>query len=70
MNDDDYEYVAAQAEAEGRRRGWSEAIDAARDAVAAQHLRTEDGQILRQGGDWEHALDRALAAIDSLRGEQ
>ena len=27
--DDDYAYVAAQAEADGRRRGWSEALDAA-----------------------------------------
>lgn len=49
--------------------GYEEGLDAARDAVAAQHLRTEDGQILRQGGDWEHAVDRALAAIDALRDQ-
>ena len=29
LEDDDYAYVAAQAEADGRRRGWSEALDAA-----------------------------------------
>ena len=34
LEDDDYAYVAAQAEADGRRRGWSEALDAAREAVA------------------------------------
>ena len=49
--------------------GYEEGLDAARDAVAAQHLRTDDGQILRQGGDWEHAVDRALAAIDALRDQ-
>lgn len=37
MEDDDYAYVAAQAEAEGRRRGWANAMDAAREAVAAIH---------------------------------
>ena len=35
MEDDDYAYVAAQAEADGRWRGWVEALDAAREAVAA-----------------------------------
>lgn len=34
MEDDDYAYVAAQAEADGRWRGWTEALDAAREAVA------------------------------------
>ena len=36
MEDDDYAYVAAQAEADGRRRGWSEALDAAWQAVAQE----------------------------------
>ena len=35
LEDDDYAYVAAQAEAEGRRRGWNEALEAARDAVVS-----------------------------------
>ena len=51
------------------RRVEDRVLKEARDAVAAQHLRTDDGQILRQGGDWEHAVDRALAAIDALRDQ-
>ena len=37
MEDDDYAYVAAQSEADGRRRGWSEALIAARAALAMTH---------------------------------
>ena len=55
MEDDDYAYVAAQAEADGRWRGWVEALDAAREAV-------ERVSSLLQ------PLGPALAAIDALRG--
>lgn len=34
-------------------------------AVESVYLRTDDGEILRQGGSWENALDRAIAAIKS-----
>ena len=54
MEDDDYAYVAAQAEADGRWRGWTEALDAAREAV-------ERVSSLLQ------PLGPALAAIDALR---
>lgn len=33
LEDDDYSYVAAQAEADGRRRGWANALEAALEAV-------------------------------------
>jgi hypothetical protein len=33
MEDDDYAYVAAQAEADGRRQGWAAALNAVREAV-------------------------------------
>jgi hypothetical protein len=61
MNDDDYAYVAAQAEAEGRRRGWNEALDAARKAVEAASVRNDTSYAMRM---------QVLAAIDALRGEQ
>ena len=63
MEDDDYAYVAAQAEADGRRRGWADALDAARRAVDSaldappQHNVRVVAQI-------------ALAAIDALREEK
>lgn len=62
MEDDDYAHVAAQAEAEGRRCGWNEALDAARAAVrhALGPMDTDD--------PGQH--DAALAAIDALREEQ
>ena len=62
MNDDDYAYVAAQAEAEGRWRGWSEALDAAREAVMAlcQHPKS-----MPNGWLCSHAL--AASTIDALR---
>ena len=62
LEDDDYAYVAAQAEADGRRRGWNEALDAARDAVADL-----PGW---QGLEWGMYMNDALAAIDALRKEQ
>lgn len=72
LEDDDYAYVAAQAEADGRRRGWNEALDAAREAVAKE---AERGPLysVRNSDDalrgW-HAMSRhALATIDALRGE-
>ena len=73
MNDDDYAYVAAQAEAEGRRRGWNEALDAAQNAVCAL---MDDGSDRSISGkkqpdeDYYWAIDDAAAAIDALRGEQ
>ena len=63
MEDDDYAYVAAQAEADGRWRGWTEALDAAREAVARTC-----GHTKHQGGR-SCAHDDALAAIDALREE-
>ena len=62
MEDDDYAYVAAQAEADGRRRGWSEALDAAREAVAAI------GDDCNCYEDLGIRAD-ALSAIDVLREE-
>ena len=63
MEDDDYAYVSAQAEADGRRRGWVEALDAARDAV--ETVWTDDPSW--DGTNWNNALCEALAAIDALR---
>lgn len=56
MEDDDYAYVAAQAEADGRRR----ALAAARDAVAGVAVRKDTSHDMRV---------QALAAIDALRGK-
>lgn len=85
MNDDDYAYVAAQAEAEGRRRGWNEALDAAREAVATQQyipikdrkvfIITRNAKLWKQRDSWTEFgwwafRDSALSAIDALRGEQ
>jgi len=57
LEDHDYAYVAAQAEADGRRRGWADALDAAREAVDGLDKYTH-GQI--------SAAD-ALADIDALQ---
>ena len=65
MEDDDYAYVSAQAEADGRRRGWVEALDAAREAVAAS-----SGHYDLCICDECYGTDAALAAIDALREEQ
>lgn len=77
MEDDDYAYVAAQAEADGRRRGWDEALYAAREAVAGLPLYMPDYNATMFNWDVDVPqdeqswLDRdaALAAIDALRGE-
>lgn len=62
MEDDDYAYVAAQAEADGRRRGWNEALDAAQDAVAAISAHSTWPDMSYNDG-----LIDALDAIDALR---
>ena len=49
------------------RTARREALDAAREAVVSCHLRLDSGKILRQGGDWENAIDKACRAIDALR---
>ena len=79
LEDDDYAYVAAQSESEGRWRGWSEALDAAREVVAALESNPE----LEIDWDRDYAVDPsgatrnrrvwlrdAVAAIDALREEQ
>lgn len=76
MNDDDYAYVAAQAEAEGRRRGWNEALDAAKVAVEGirdaiyTHYRIDCEPLGKV--DWSQhrkcdPIDEVVAAIDALR---
>ena len=57
MEDDDYAYVAAQAEADGRRRGWVEALDAAREALLSAWFTANRDEMT-----WPDAL----AAIDAL----
>jgi len=49
--------------------GYAAGLDRAREAVDSLHLRLNSGEILRQSGDWENALDKALRAIDALRGD-
>ena len=72
LADDDYAYVAGQAEADGRRRGWNEALDAAREAVNALE-RLLDVEKGKGGYDCcgcttpSTLLEDALAAIDALR---
>lgn len=61
---DDYAYVATQAEADGRRRGWNEALDAAREAVAGV-LHWSEGE-LGLICNWNSVCD----AIDALREEK
>jgi len=81
-DDDDYAYVAAQAEADGRRRGWNEALDAAEAAVAEQKLVPlakqgrfiitrnsklwDQRQVWSELGWWDFRKS-ALAAIDALK---
>ena len=61
MEDDDYSYVAVQAEADGRRRGWNKALYAAQEAIRNR----EDGDHFQ----WVQ-VEIALAAIDALREEK
>ena len=63
MEDDDYAYVAAQAEAEGRWRGWVDALDAARKAI-----REIPGDDMCCTCPADERL--TLAAIDALREER
>lgn len=65
LDDDDYAYAVGIAEADGRWRGWHEALDAARDAVAGQCGHTKSVSNI-----YECDHDRALAAIDALRQEK
>ena len=67
LEDDDYSYVAAQAEAYGRRRGWNEALDAAEAAVLGV-------SVYRWPYSEPHdkyteciTVDSAVAAIDALK---
>lgn len=83
-NSDDYAYVAAQAEAEGRRRGWNEALDAARKTIATQKyipvqdrkifIITRNEELWKQRDSWAEFgwwgfQHSALAAIEDLRYE-
>ena len=63
LADDDYAYVAGQAEADGRRRGWNEALDAARKAVGDLPHPMIDVEC-------ECGACAALTAIDALRKEK
>lgn len=59
--DHDYEYVAAQAEADGRRRGWADALDAAREAV--ERLPAHG----RVASSLAVSKSKVIEAIDALR---
>lgn len=68
--DYDYAYLVSQAESDGRRRGWNEALDAARKSVeivppSLYSYRPDES--LRDVGIWK---SNVLAAIDALREEQ
>ena len=54
----------AHVRADERARTLTEA----RDAVDRCQIRDDSGRVLT-GGTWDHAMLRALAAIDALRGE-
>lgn len=49
------------------RRKSNRELDAAWKAVNDCHIKLDNGEILRQGGDWEHAIDKACRAINGLR---
>ena len=69
--DDDYAYVAAQAEADGRRHGWNEALDAALEAVAETQRWHEFSWGMDDDEVGEYVkIEEAFAAIDSLRQER
>jgi predicted transcriptional regulator len=69
--DDDYAYVAAQAEADGRRHGWNEALDAALEAVAETQRWHEFSWGMDDDEDGEYVkTEEAFAAIDALRQER
>lgn len=52
------------------KQKWNEGLDAAWKAVNSCHIRLDNGEILRQGGDWEHAIDKACRAIHALREQR
>ena len=56
---DEYAYVAAQAESKGRVLGWNEALHAAQKAIFG----------IPHFGDFVDTVD-AFAAIDNLRKEE
>ena len=83
--DYDYAYLVSQAESDGRRRGWHEALDAARKVVAAQQyiplqdkkafIITRNAKLWKRRDSWTEFgwwgfRDSALAAIDALREER
>lgn len=77
MEDDDYAYVAAQADADGRWRGWGEALDAARETVLAYADNTHKHigmlKCWPENGDRCNitaALRVAAQKIDALREEK
>lgn len=84
LENDDYAYVAAQAEADVRWRGWSEALDAAREVVdrlasdmanwsSAETAAATEAAPDLTADQWmwaQRGVHRALAAIDALRGER
>lgn len=59
LEDDDYAYVAAQAEADGRMRGWNEALDTARERIMRLPYEIDDEILIDR--------DEVLAWIDSLK---
>lgn len=61
LEDDDYAYVAAQAEAEGRRRGWNEALETARERIMRLPYEIDDEILIDR--------DEVIGWIDGLRQE-
>jgi|Laugrefa1bdmlbdn_1035148.scaffolds.fasta_scaffold39888_2 hypothetical protein len=58
---DDYAYVAAQAEADGRRRGWNEALETARERIMRLPYEIDDEILIDR--------DEVIGWIDGLRQE-
>lgn len=48
------------------KQGYAAALADALTAVTSVYMATDDGEILRQGGSWENALDRAISALKKL----
>lgn len=61
LEDDDYAYVTAQAEAEGRMRGWNEALDTARERIMRLPYEIDDEILIDR--------DEVIGWIDGLRQE-
>lgn len=62
MEDDDYAYVAAQAEADGRWRGWADALDAARERIMRLPYEIDEEILVDR--------DEVIGWIDALREEK